>query len=170
MFTDYRPPVYLPCYSFASANCLPPTCPPMSTDYRQPVYLSSYSFASATANHRPVNPCPLTTCLLPICTPLIFYMPRADLSTIDLCFYSFLSANCLPYYHRSVHICPLTTCLQRLPAHQCPLNASLLPTCPFICSMVLHTKLLGISIRKLLLQTLHVLLTFGNFRSLIILL
>ena len=113
MFIDYRPPVYLPSYSFASANCLPPTCQPMSTDYCQPVYLSSYSFASATAYRRPANLCPLTTCLLPICTPLIFYMPRADLSTIDLCFYSFLSANCLPYYHRSVHICPLTTCLQR---------------------------------------------------------
>ena len=128
-------PLYLPNAYLSTADLstyvhwLPPTCLP-----------SPYSFASAKClpvYRRPANLCPLTTCLLPtclppICTPLIFYMPRADLSTcLPIPFYlptAYLSTADLSTY---VHWLPVyCRPVYRRSAHQCPLNTSLLPTCP----------------------------------------
>ena len=105
--------LYLSFYSFVSANCLSPTCQPMSTDYHRPVYRLPVFLYLCT--------CQLPTCPPPNCPPmLIDYPTTADLSTVYLSSYSFASANyllptCLPMstdlpVFLFLCICQLPTC------------------------------------------------------------
>ena len=142
----YRLPVFQFLCICQLPMCLPPTCSPMFTDYRLPVYLSSYSFASANClpvYRRPVQLCPLTTlvpptflplpvflflcicqlptCLQPTCQPMSTdYLCTADLSTADT-YSSYLlyamsqPVNRRPVYRLPVFLflsnCQLPTCL-----------------------------------------------------------
>ena len=83
--------VYLSSYSFASANCLTPTCRPMSTDYCRPVY------------HLPI-PLHLPTCLPPTCQPV--HLPYNQYAGIVYC----QPVLRLPFF-LFLYICQLPTCL-----------------------------------------------------------
>ena len=167
MSTDYLTTadlsaVYLPSYSFASANC-------------RPVY------------RRSANLCPLTsrllpTCLPPICIAIIIYMPRADLSTVDM---SNVSLSSYPFYlpaayRRSVHLRPLTTCLLPtcLPPICPPMSTEYLSTADLsTADLSTYVHLHGVWSRTLIYwasiqenclgatSTNTTLLIFGNFRS-----
>ena len=95
------------------------------------------------------------------------YLSNADLSTVNLSFYCFVSANCLPVYHRPGYrlpvflflcICQLSICLPptcppmftdyRLPVYRlpvflflciCQLPTCLPPTCPNMSTHYLST-------------------------------